>query len=60
MNQLSKEGWSLSQAQQANLEKLAALGAEYNRVETSLADHFSASFVQGLGEYATNTDTLRQ
>ncbi len=60
MNQLSKEGWSLSQAQQANLEKLAALGAEYNRVQTSLADHFSASFVQGLGEYATNTDTLRQ
>ncbi|MCD5925152.1 chemotaxis protein [Klebsiella pneumoniae] len=60
MNQLSKEGWTLSDAQQANLEKLAALGAEYNRVETSLADHFSASFVQGLGEYATNTDTLRQ
>ncbi|HHT7408810.1 chemotaxis protein [Klebsiella pneumoniae] len=60
MNQLSKEGWSLSQAQQANLEKLAALGAEYNRVQTSLADHFSASFVQGLGEYAANTDTLRQ
>lgn len=60
MNQLSKEGWALSQAQQANLEKLAALGAEYNRVETSLADHFSASFVQGLGEYAANTDTLRQ
>ncbi|WP_149362253.1 chemotaxis protein [Klebsiella pneumoniae] len=60
MNQLSKEGWSLSQAQQANLDKLAALGAEYNRVQTSLADHFSASFVQGLGEYATNTDTLRQ
>ncbi|HBR1547131.1 TPA: chemotaxis protein [Klebsiella pneumoniae] len=60
MNQLSKEGWSLSQAQQANLEKLAALGAEYNRVQTSLANHFSASFVQGLGEYATNTDTLRQ
>lgn len=60
MNQLSKEGWSLSQAQQANLEKLAALGAEYSRVQMSLADHFSASFVQGLGEYATNTDTLRQ
>ncbi|HBS7470783.1 TPA: chemotaxis protein [Klebsiella pneumoniae] len=60
MNQLSKEGWSLSQAQQANLEKLAALGAEYNRVQTSLADHFSASFVEGLGQYAANTDTLRQ
>ena len=60
MNQLSKEGWSLSQAQQANLDKLAALGAEYNRVQTSLADHFSASFVEGLGQYAANTDTLRQ
>ena len=60
MQKLSAEGWTLSEAQQANLDKLAALGAEYNRVETSLADHFSASFVQGLGEYATNTDTLRQ
>ncbi|APR30289.1 chemotaxis protein [Citrobacter freundii] len=60
MRQLASEGWSLSDAQQANLDKLAALGAEYNRVQTSLADHFSASFVEGLGQYATNTDTLRQ
>ncbi|MDZ3016060.1 chemotaxis protein [Klebsiella quasipneumoniae] len=60
MQKLSAEGWTLSDAQQANLDKLAALGAEYNRVQTSLADHFSASFIQGLGEYATNTDTLRQ
>ncbi|HBR0756273.1 MULTISPECIES: chemotaxis protein [Klebsiella pneumoniae complex] len=60
MQKLSAEGWTLSEAQQTNLDKLAALGAEYNRVQTSLADHFSASFVQGLGEYATNTDTLRQ
>lgn len=60
MNQLSKEGWALSQAQQANLEKLAALGAEYNRVQTSLSDHFSSAFVNGLQDYATNTDTLRQ
>ncbi|HDT0788402.1 TPA: chemotaxis protein [Klebsiella aerogenes] len=60
MQKLSAEGWTLSEAQQANLDKLAALGAEYNRVQTSLADHFSASFVQGLGEYATNTNTLRQ
>ncbi|HHA1860302.1 chemotaxis protein [Enterobacter kobei] len=60
MNQLASEGWTLSDAQQANLDKLAALGAEYNRVQTSLADHFSASFVEGLGQYAANTDTLRQ
>jgi len=60
MQKLSAEGWTLSEVQQANLDKLAALGAEYNRVQTSLADHFSASLVQGLGEYATNTDTLRQ
>lgn len=60
MRQLASEGWTLSDAQQANLDKLAALGAEYNRVQTSLADHFSASFVEGLGQYATNTDTLRQ
>lgn len=60
MHQLSSEGWTLSDAQQANLDKLAALGAEFNRVQTSLADHFSASFVEGLGQYAANTDTLRQ
>ncbi|MCU6414487.1 chemotaxis protein [Enterobacter cloacae] len=60
MHQLASEGWTLSDAQQANLDKLAALGAEYNRVQTSLADHFSASFVEGLGQYAVNTDTLRQ
>lgn len=60
MHQLASEGWTLSDAQQANLDKLAALGAEYNRVKTSLADHFSASFVEGLGQYAANTDTLRQ
>ena len=60
MHQLASEGWTLSDAQQANLDKLAALGAEYSRVQMSLADHFSASFVQGLGEYAANTDTLRQ
>lgn len=60
MRQLSSEGWTLSDAQQANLDKLAALGAEYNRVQTSLADHFSSSFVEGLGQYAANTDTLRQ
>lgn len=60
MHQLSSEGWTLSDAQQANLDKLAVLGAEYNRVQTSLADHFSASFVEGLGQYAANTETLRQ
>lgn len=60
MHQLASEGWTLSDVQQANLDKLAALGAEYNRVQTSLADHFSASFVEGLGQYAANTDTLRQ
>lgn len=60
MKQLSKEGWALSQVQQANLDKLSSLGAEYARVQESLGDHFSASFVAGLGEYANNTDTLRQ
>lgn len=60
MHQLASEGWTLSDVQQANLDKLAALGAEYNRVQTSLADHFSASFIEGLGQYAANTDTLRQ
>lgn len=55
MRQLSSEGWTLSDAQQANLDKLAALGAEYNRVQTSLADHFSASFVEGLGKVRTSS-----
>ena len=60
MQKLSAEGWTLSESQQANLDKLAALGAEYNRVQTSLSDHFSSAFVNGLQDYATNTDTLRQ
>lgn len=60
MQKLSAEGWTLSEVQQANLDKLAALGAEYNRVQTSLSDHFSSAFVNGLQDYATNTDTLRQ
>lgn len=60
MKQLTREGWALSTAQQANLDKLSALGVEYARVQESLGDHFSASFVAGLGQYATNTDTLRQ
>ncbi|MGV8924871.1 MAG: chemotaxis protein [Ewingella sp.] len=60
MKQLSKEGWALSQAQQANLDTLSSLGSEYARVQESLGDHFSASFVDGLGEYGKNTDSLRQ
>lgn len=60
MKQLSREGWSLSQAQQANLDKLTALDTEYGRVQESLESHFSSAFVAGLGQYATNTDTLRQ
>lgn len=58
MKKLSSEGWALSDSQQANLEKLSALSTEYSRVQTSLADHFSASFVAGLGEYGQNTDNL--
>lgn len=58
MRQLSSEGWTLSDAQQAQLDKLSALSTEYSRVQTSLADHFSASFVQGLGEYGQNTENL--
>lgn len=58
MKKLSSEGWALSDSQQANLDKLSALSTEYSRVQTSLADHFSASFVAGLGEYGQNTDNL--
>lgn len=58
MKKLSSEGWALSDSQQAQLDKLSALSTEYSRVQTSLADHFSASFVAGLGEYGQNTDNL--
>ncbi|MER1977548.1 chemotaxis protein [Pseudocitrobacter faecalis] len=58
MKKLSSEGWALSDSQQAQLDKLSALSTEYSRVQTSLADHFSASFVQGLGEYGQNTENL--
>ncbi|CAD5473462.1 TPA: chemotaxis protein [Escherichia coli] len=58
MKKLSSEGWALSDSQQASLDKLSALSTEYSRVQTSLADHFSASFVAGLGEYGQNTDNL--
>lgn len=51
MRQLASEGWTLSDAQQANLNKLAALSAEYNRVAGSrLADNLG----QSLGELTTN------
>ncbi|MEX3018342.1 chemotaxis protein [Kluyvera sp. STS39-E] len=58
MDDLARNGYALSEAQQANLDKLSALNTEYSRVQTSLSDHFSASFVAGLGEYGQNTDNL--
>ncbi|HEY3588475.1 MAG TPA: chemotaxis protein [Buttiauxella sp.] len=58
MDDLARTGYALSDAQQEQLNRLSALSTEYSRVQTSLADHFSASFVQGLGEYGTNTDKL--
>lgn len=58
MNKLARNGYALSDAQQAQLDKLSALSTEYSRVQTSLQDHFSSSLVDGLSEYATNTDNL--
>ncbi|HBW0854202.1 TPA: chemotaxis protein [Klebsiella pneumoniae] len=58
MRKLSNEGWTLSAAQQENLDKLNALSVEYNRVQEGLSSHFSSGFVAGLGQYATNTDNL--
>lgn len=60
MDDLARNGYALSEAQQANLDKLSALNTEYSRVQTSLSDHFSASFVAGLGEYGQSTDNLRK
>lgn len=60
MIDLARDGYALSEVQQTNLDKLSALGVEYARVQESLGDHFSSSFIAGLQDYATNTDTLRQ
>ncbi|WP_202304686.1 coiled-coil domain-containing protein [Dryocola clanedunensis] len=58
MNDLARNGYALSDAQQEQLNRLGALSIEYSRINNSLSDTFSAGFVSGLSEYAANTDNL--
>lgn len=58
MDDLARNGYALSDAQQEQLNRLGALSIEYSRISTSLSDVFSSGFVSGLGEYAANTDNL--
>lgn len=58
MDDLARNGYALSDAQQEQLNRLGALSVEYSRISNSLSDIFSSGFTSGLGEYATNTDNL--
>lgn len=58
MDDLARNGYALSDAQQEQLNRLGALSVEYSRISNSLSDVFSSGFTSGLGEYATNTDNL--
>lgn len=58
MDDLARNGYALSDAQQEQLNRLSALSVEYSRISNSLSDTFSAGFVSGLGDYAANTDNL--
>ncbi|ECI1778374.1 chemotaxis protein [Salmonella enterica subsp. enterica serovar Senftenberg] len=58
MDDLARNGYALSDAQQEQLNRLGALSIEYSRISNSLSDTFSSGFISGLGEYAANTDNL--
>lgn len=58
MNDLARNGYALSDAQQEQLNRLGALSTEYSRISTSLGDTFSAGFADGLGEVGRNTSSF--
>ncbi|ENT3296699.1 chemotaxis protein [Enterobacter asburiae] len=58
MNDLARNGYALSDAQQEQLNRLSALSTEYSRISTSLGDTFSAGFSAGLGEVGKNTSNF--
>lgn len=58
MNDLARNGYALSDAQQEQLNRLSALSTEYSRISTSLGDTFSAGFADGLGEVGKNTSSF--
>ena len=58
MDELARNGFALSDAQQEQLNRLGALSTEYSRINTSLGDTFSAGFADGLGEVGKNTSSF--
>ncbi|EOA4294015.1 chemotaxis protein [Escherichia coli] len=58
MNDLARNGYALSDAQQEQLNRLGALSTEYSRINTSLGDAFSSGFADGLGEVGKNTSNF--
>ncbi len=58
MNDLARNGYALSDAQQEQLNRLGALSTEYSRISTSLGDTFSAGFADGMGEVGKNTSSF--
>lgn len=58
MNDLARNGYALSDAQQEQLNRLGALSTEYSRINTSLGDTFSSGFADGLGEVGKNTSSF--
>ncbi|MHA0996214.1 chemotaxis protein [Enterobacter ludwigii] len=58
MDELARNGYALSDAQQEQLNRLGALSVEYSRINDSLSDIFSSGFADGLGEVGKNTSNF--
>lgn len=58
MDDLARNGYALSEAQQEQLNRLSALSVEYSRINDSLSDIFSSGFADGLGEVGKNTSSF--
>ena len=58
MDDLARNGYALSDAQQEQLNRLSALSVEYSRINDSLSDIFSSGFADGLGEVGKNTSSF--
>ncbi|EPY7133908.1 chemotaxis protein [Klebsiella pneumoniae] len=58
MDDLARNGYALSDAQQEQLNRLGALSVEYSRINDSLSDIFSSGFADGLGEVGKNTSSF--
>lgn len=58
MDDLARNGYALSDAQQEQLNRLGALSIEYSRINDSLSDIFSSGFADGLGEVGKNTSSF--